>query len=135
MNWPMIVSSCAKLRNSAIRLISVIPIIRNIGVPIAHTLIGLKSLARGLDKLILNPAAIAADLERNWAVVAEAIQTVLRREGYPEPYEALKALTRTHAAIDRRAIADFIATLAVPEAVKAELRRITPGNYTGILPF
>ena len=110
-------------------------VIRNIGVPIAHTLIGLKSLSKGLDKLILNPAAIAADLERNWAVVAEAIQTILRREGYPEPYEALKALTRTHATIDRRAIADFIATLAVPEAVKAELRRITPGNYTGILPF
>jgi adenylosuccinate lyase len=108
---------------------------RNIGVPIAHTLIGLKSLARGLDKLILNPAAIAADLERNWAVVAEAIQTILRREGYPEPYEALKALTRTHATIDRRAIADFIAGLAVPEAVKAELRRITPENYTGILAF
>ncbi|MFO7495026.1 MAG: adenylosuccinate lyase [Desulfobacterales bacterium] len=110
-------------------------VIRNLGVPIAHTLIGLKSLAKGLDKLILNQAAIAADLERNWAVVAEAIQTILRREGYPEPYEALKALTRTHAAIDRQAIADFIATLAVPEAVRAELRRITPGNYTGILPF
>ncbi|MCU0556980.1 MAG: adenylosuccinate lyase [Desulfobacterales bacterium] len=110
-------------------------VIRNIGVPIAHTLIGLNSLAKGLDKLILNQAAIAEDLERNWAVVAEAIQTILRREGYPEPYEALKALTRTHAAIDRQAIADFIATLAVPEAVRAELRRITPGNYTGILPF
>jgi adenylosuccinate lyase len=110
-------------------------VIRNIGVPIAHTLIGLNSLAKGLDKLILNQAAIADDLERNWAVVAEAIQTILRREGYPEPYEALKALTRTHAAIDRQAIADFIATLAVPEAVRAELRRITPGNYTGILPF
>jgi len=110
-------------------------VIRNIGVPIAHTLIGLNSLAKGLDKLILNQAAIADDLERNWAVVAEAIQTILRREGYPEPYEALKALTRTHAAIDRQAIADFIATLAVPEAVRAELRRITPANYTGILPF
>ncbi len=110
-------------------------VVRNIGVPIAHTLIGLNSLAKGLDKLILNQAAIAEDLERNWAVVAEAIQTILRREGYPEPYEALKALTRTHAAIDRQAIADFIATLAVPEAVRAELRRITPGNYTGILPF
>ncbi len=110
-------------------------VVRNIGVPIAHTLIGLNSLAKGLDKLILNQAAIADDLERNWAVVAEAIQTILRREGYPEPYEALKALTRTHAAIDRQAIADFIATLAVPEAVRAELRRITPANYTGILPF
>ncbi len=110
-------------------------VIRNIGVPIAHTLIGLNSLAKGLDKLILNQAAIADDLERNWAVVAEAIQTILRREGYPEPYEALKDLTRTHATIDRQAIADFIATLAVPEAVRAELRRITPGNYTGILPF
>lgn len=110
-------------------------VIRNIGVPIAHTLIGLKSLARGLDKLILNEAALAADLERNWAVVAEAIQTILRREGYPEPYEALKALTRTHAAIDRQAIAGFIETLAVPEAVKAELRRVTPENYTGVLNF
>lgn len=110
-------------------------VIRNIGVPIAHTLIGLNSLAKGLDKLILNQAAIAEDLERNWAVVAEAIQTILRREGYPEPYEALKDLTRTHVTIDRQAIADFIATLAVPEAVRAELRRITPGNYTGILPF
>ncbi len=110
-------------------------VIRNIGVPIAHTLIGLNSLAKGLDKLILNQAAIADDLERNWAVVAEAIQTILRREGYPEPYEALKDLTRTHVTIDRQAIADFIATLAVPEAVRAELRRITPGNYTGILPF
>ena len=110
-------------------------VIRNIGVPIAHTLIGLNSLAKGLDKLILNQTAIADDLERNWAVVAEAIQTILRREGYPEPYEALKDLTRTHVTIDRQAIADFIATLAVPEAVRAELRRITPGNYTGILPF
>ncbi|MDZ7599153.1 MAG: adenylosuccinate lyase [Desulfobacterales bacterium] len=110
-------------------------VVRNIGVPIAHTLIGLNSLAKGLDKLILNQAAIADDLERNWAVVAEAIQTILRREGYPEPYEALKDLTRTHATIDRQAIADFIATLAVPEAVRAELRRITPANYTGILPF
>lgn len=110
-------------------------VIRNIGVPIAHTLIGLNSLAKGLDKLILNQAAIAEDLERNWAVVAEAIQTILRREGYPEPYEALKDLTRTHVTIDRQAIADFIATLAVPEAVRAELRRITPANYTGILPF
>lgn len=110
-------------------------VIRNLGVPIAHTLIGLNSLVKGLAKLILNPAAIAADLERNWAVVAEGIQTILRREGYPEPYEALKALTRTHAAIDRQAIADFIAGLAVPEAVKAELRRITPENYTGILAF
>ncbi|MFZ2040158.1 MAG: adenylosuccinate lyase [Desulfobacterales bacterium] len=110
-------------------------VVRNIGVPIAHTLIGLNSLAKGLDKLILNQAAIADDLERNWAVVAEAIQTILRREGYPEPYEALKDLTRTHATIDRQAIADFIATLAVPEVVRAELRRITPGNYTGILPF
>jgi len=110
-------------------------VIRNIGVPIAHTLFGLNSLAKGLDKLILNQAAIADDLERNWAVVAEAIQTILRREGYPEPYEALKDLTRTHVTIDRQAIADFIATLAVPEAVRAELRRITPANYTGILPF
>jgi adenylosuccinate lyase len=108
---------------------------RNIGVPIAHTLIGLKSLLRGLNKLILNDAAIRADLDKNWSVVAEAIQTVLRRENYPEPYEALKALTRTHTIIDQKAIAEFIESLNVSRKVKDELLKITPENYTGICDF
>ncbi len=108
---------------------------RNIGVAIAHTLIGLKSLLRGLYKLILNADMIRADLENNWAVVSEAIQTILRREGYPKPYEALKALTRTHAAINRKTIAEFIETLEVSRAVKDELLNITPENYTGICEF
>jgi len=105
---------------------------RNIGVPLGHTLIALKSLKRGLDKLILNEQALQQDLENNWAVVAEGIQTILRREGYPKPYEALLKLTRTHAAIDREAIAAFIDTLEVPAAVKAELLAVTPESYTGI---
>ena len=108
---------------------------RNIGVPIAHTLIAFKSLLKGLDNLILNADAIHADLQDNWAVVAEAIQTVLRREGYPEPYEALKSLTRTHARIDQKAIAEFIETLDVSQTVKEELLKITPENYTGIYDF
>jgi adenylosuccinate lyase len=108
---------------------------RNIGVPLAHMLIGLKSLLRGLDKLILNTEVIRGDLQRNWAVVAEAIQTVLRREGYPEPYEALKTLTRTHAAITREAIAEFIDSLDISGDVKDELLKIAPENYTGIIPF
>jgi len=107
-------------------------VIRNIGVPIAHSLIAWKSLLRGLGKLILNEEMIRSDLENNWAVVAEAIQTVLRREGYPDPYEALKALTRTHAKIDRKAIAEFIKTLDVSKSVKKELLNISPDNYTGI---
>lgn len=105
---------------------------RNIGVPAAHTLIAIKSLLRGLDKLILNEAVIREDLNDNWAVVAEAIQTILRREGYPEPYEALKALTRTHSVMDRQAISRFIDSLAVDLSVKEELRGISPENYTGI---
>ena len=108
---------------------------RNIGVPLGHTLIALKSIQRGLDKLILNPAALIDDLENNWVVVAEGIQTVLRREGYPNPYEALLALTRTHAAIDREAIAAFIESLEVSAGVKRELLAITPQTYTGIDPF
>jgi adenylosuccinate lyase len=108
---------------------------RNIGVPIAHMLIGLKSHLRGLGKLILNTDAIQKDLENNWAVVAEAIQTVLRREGYPEPYEVLKRLTRANVRIDRKAIADFIQGLDVPGPVKKELKQITPHNYTGIIDF
>jgi adenylosuccinate lyase len=105
---------------------------RNIGVPLAHMLIALKSFLKGLGKLILNETCIQADLQRNWAVVAEAIQTVLRRDGYPEPYEALKDLTRTHAEINQQTIAAFIDSLAVSPALKTELKRITPENYTGL---
>ena len=108
---------------------------RNIGVPLGHTLIALKSLKRGLDKLILNEDALRKDLDNNWAVVAEGIQTVLRREGYPKPYETLLALTRTHAAIDQAAIVAFIDTLDVAERVKKELLAITPQSYTGIHDF
>jgi adenylosuccinate lyase len=108
---------------------------RNIGVPIAHMLIALKSMLRGLNKLILNAEAIQTDLQNNWAVVAEAIQTILRRENYPEPYEALKALTRTHTTIDQKAIAEFIESLDISRNVKDELLQITPENYTGICNF
>ena len=104
---------------------------RNIGVPVAHGMIAFASLKKGLGKLILNQEAIDADLHRNWAVVAEAIQTILRRENYPNPYETLKNLTRTGAAIDEKTIADFIETLEVPESVKEELQAITPWSYTG----
>lgn len=107
-------------------------VLRIIGVPLAHMLISFESLKKGLDKLELNQAAIDADLEENWAVVAEAIQTILRREGFPKPYEALKELTRTHSKITQNSIHDFIAELKVDEEVKAELRRITPFNFTGI---
>ena len=108
---------------------------RNLGVPVAHMLIALKSLLKGLSKLILNVEVIQADLQRNWAVVAEAIQTILRRECYPEPYEALKKLTRTHSVIDQSAISEFIASLDVSQSVKDELLKITPENYTGIHEF
>jgi adenylosuccinate lyase len=104
---------------------------RNIGVPIAHTQISVKSLIKGIDKLILNEEKIQADLENNWAIVAEAIQTILRREGFPKPYETLKELTRTNVHIDQKAISAFIETLNVPVKVKAELTKITPSNYTG----
>ena len=107
-------------------------VLRNVSVPLAHTLIALKSLEKGLGKLELNEAALKADLEENWAVVAEAIQTILRREGYPKPYEALKDLTRTNEAITEKTIKSFIETLNVSEEVKAELRVITPYNYTGL---
>ena len=107
-------------------------VLRNIGVPIGHTLIACKSIVKGLDKVLLNEKAIHADLEANWAVVAEAIQTVLRREGYPEPYEALKGLTRTNETINASTISEFIQTLNVSDAIKVELARITPFNYTGI---
>ena len=106
-------------------------VLRNVGVPVAHGLIAFASLKKGLGKLILNEEAIQADLHRNWAVVAEAIQTVLRREGYPNPYETLKALTRTGSVIDENTIETFINGLDVNEQVKEELRTITPWSYTG----
>ena len=107
-------------------------VLRNIGVPIAHTLISFQSTLNGLNKLLLNCQKIELDLENNWAVVAEAIQTILRREGYPNPYEALKGLTRTNEAINKESISNFIETLNVPQEVKLELKSITPQNYTGI---
>ena len=110
-------------------------VIRNIGVPLAHTLIALTSLMKGLGKLILNAEVIQADLENNWAVVAEAIQTILRREGYPKPYEALKDLTRTHTRINRDTMAAFIEGLDVSRSVKDELLSLAPETYTGIIDF
>ncbi len=107
-------------------------VLRNVGVPFGHAVIALQSTLKGLRKLILNRDRIAADLEQNWAVVAEAIQTILRREGYPKPYETLKALTRTNERITRESIRQFIDTLNVSDSVKAELKNITPANYTGI---
>jgi adenylosuccinate lyase len=107
-------------------------VLRNIGVPIAHTFIACTSVRKGLGKLILNEPKLKADLEANWAVVAEAIQTILRRENYPEPYEALKTLTRGKAMIDKKAIHQFISSLKVSAVVKKALRAITPHNYTGM---
>jgi adenylosuccinate lyase len=107
-------------------------VLRNIGVPMGHTIIAFEASLKGLNKLLLNEAKFAEDLEKNWAVVAEAIQTILRREAYPNPYEALKGLTRTNEAIDKNAIHNFIATLEVSDAVRAELLAITPSNYVGI---
>ncbi len=107
-------------------------VLRNVGVPLAHTIIALKSTLKGLGKLILNEGAIATDLDSCWSVVAEAIQTILRREGYPKPYEALKALTRTNAVVDEAAISAFIDSLeGVSDSVKAELHAISPSNYVG----
>ena len=107
-------------------------VLRNIGVPVAHSLIAIKSTLKGLSKLLLNEPVITAHLEANWAVVAEAIQTILRREGYPNPYEALKELTRTNATINAQTISEFVETLAVSDSVKAEIRHVSPYNYTGI---
>ncbi|MDR2906716.1 MAG: adenylosuccinate lyase [Bacteroidales bacterium] len=107
-------------------------VFRNMGVPLAHTQIAFNSLRKGIGKLLLNEAALQRDLDQNWAVVAEAIQTVLRREAYPNPYEALKELTRTNEKINADSIAKFIETLDVSEAIKAELRLISPSSYTGI---
>ena len=106
-------------------------VLRNVGVPFAHTLIAIASTLKGLDKLILNADKLQADLDDNWAVVAEAIQTILRREGYPNPYEALKGLTRTNEKINQQTLHAFINTLEVSDALKAELKAITPANYTG----
>ena len=107
-------------------------VLRNIGVPVAHTILAFKSIEKGLDKLVLNEAKLKADLDNNWAVVAEAIQTVLRRENYPQPYEALKELTRGKNAIDKQAIHQFINSLKINTIIKKELKAITPYNYTGI---
>jgi adenylosuccinate lyase len=106
-------------------------VLRNIGVPMAHTFIAIQSLLKGIDKLQLNEAALQRDLDNNWAVVAEAIQTILRKEGYPNPYEALKALTRKNEKITRESIATFIEELAVDDKVKKQLKAITPFNYIG----
>jgi adenylosuccinate lyase len=107
-------------------------VLRVVGLPLAHMLISFESLQKGLGKLELNRAAIDADLEENWAVVAEAIQTILRREGYPKPYEALRDLTRTNSKITQASLAEFIEGLAISEALKVELKAITPFTYTGI---
>ena len=108
-------------------------VLRNIGVPFAHTLIAMRSIEKGLSKLVINDAKIHADLEDNWAVVAEAIQTILRREHYPNPYEALKDLTRGNNGIDKKSIHQFIDGLKVKEDIKKELKKITPHNYTGVM--
>ncbi len=107
-------------------------VLRNIGVPLAHTMIALGATSKGLGKLLINKDKIASDLENNWAVVAEAIQTILRREGYPNPYEALKGLTRTNSQINAKSISEFIDTLEVSLEIKMELKNISPSNYTGI---
>jgi adenylosuccinate lyase len=107
-------------------------VLRNLGVPVSHTFISLRSIEKGLNKIVLNEKKLKEDLENNWAVVAEAIQTILRRENYPNPYEALKALTRGNAAIDKKSIHKFIDTLNVSAAVKKELKAVTPHNYTGV---
>jgi adenylosuccinate lyase len=107
-------------------------VLRNVGVPFGHTIIGFKSTLKGLQKLLINEAKFAEDLEQNWAVVAEAIQTILRRESYPNPYEALKGLTRTNTTITQQSISNFIDTLEVSDTIKTELKVITPSNYTGI---
>jgi adenylosuccinate lyase len=107
-------------------------VLRNVGVPFAHTIIATQSIQKGLGKLLLNETAIYRDLDNSWAVVAEGIQTILRRESYPSPYEALKALTRTNEGINERSIKEFIETLNISQSLKEELKRITPRNYTGV---
>ncbi len=108
-------------------------VLRNLGVPVAHTMIALKSLEKGLGKLVLNQTKIQEDLENNWAVVAEAIQTILRRENYPNPYEALKDLTRGKHKIDKQSMHAFISSLNISAALKKELKAISPSNYTGVV--
>jgi adenylosuccinate lyase len=108
-------------------------VLRNLGVPVAHTFIAIRSIEKGLGKLLLNEIKINEDLESNWAVVAEAVQTILRRENYPNPYEALKDLTRGKTSITKTDIAQFIETLDVEAAIKEELRVITPQNYVGVM--
>ena len=107
-------------------------VLRNIGVPMGHTLIGFEATLKGLNKLLLNAEKFEEDLENNWAVVAEAIQTILRREAYPNPYEALKGLTRTKTVIDKNAIHSFITALEVSDEIKNELLKISPSNYLGV---
>ncbi len=109
-------------------------VLRNLGVPVAHTMIALKSIEKGLNKLLLNQNKISEDLENNWAVIAEAIQTILRRENYPQPYEALKELTRGKASISKSDIQQFIASLKVSAAVKKEMKQLSPANYIGVTP-
>jgi adenylosuccinate lyase len=110
-------------------------VLRNIGVPVAHTILSIKSIEKGISKLIVNSKKIDQDLEANWAVVAEAIQTILRRENFPKPYEALKDLTRGAEAINKQQIHDFIDRLSIDVQVKKELKRITPQNYLGTADF
>jgi adenylosuccinate lyase len=110
-------------------------VIRNIGLPFAHSVIGFRSLLKGLDKLILNEDKLRFDLQNNWAVVSEAIQTILRREKHPNPYEALKNLTRGNEHINRDVLHEFIDSLNLSRKVKNELKKITPENYTGIISF
>jgi adenylosuccinate lyase len=107
-------------------------VLRNVGVPLGHTVIAMQSLIKGLNKLIVNEGAMRADLERNWAVVAEAIQSILRRENYPKPYEALLELTRTNITVTQETIREFIQGLSLSDQVKEELLKITPWNYTGL---
>jgi adenylosuccinate lyase len=107
-------------------------VLRNVGVPLAHSLIALKSTEKGLNKLVLNQAAIDTDLQANWAVLAEAIQTILRRDGYPNPYEALKELTRTNKAIDANTLMEFVNGLTIDDTVKQEILQLRPETYTGI---
>ncbi|MCB0397195.1 MAG: adenylosuccinate lyase, partial [Flavobacteriales bacterium] len=107
-------------------------VLRNVGMPLAHLLIALNSMMKGLDKVLLNKVALDNDLENNWAVVAEAVQTILRREGFDKPYEALKTLTRTNEKITRERMHTFIDSLDVSENVKSELKEVSPFNYTGL---
>ena len=109
--------------------------LRNIGVPVAHTILAIKSIEKGLEKLVLNEAKLKEDLDNNWAVVAEAIQTILRRENYPNPYEALKDLTRGKNKIDKQTLHRFIKNLKINTSLKSELMKITPYNYTGMVFF